>query len=582
MMSTNALLTSTQENHSATAAPSFLHQAVWPARLPYQLPIPNTTLWFNLEVTALRYASKTGCFFFGQAFSFQTIKNQAEKIAGWLQSKGVNKGDRVALFMQNCPQFIIAFYGVLRADAVVVPVNPMCKEEELEHYLQDSGAKVIICAADLAEIVQHVEQDPKRRVALEHVVVTHYSDAMPSSEQMLEVDKPNAAIDQWLRSTPDLASHYERWPEVLHRSYSLSASLSEPNDLAVLAYTSGTTGAPKGCMHSHRTLMANTVIGVWSQSTPAVVNLAVVPLFHITGLLSTVLAAVYIGSTSVILPRWDKDLAARLLAHYKVTHWTCIPTMVADVLGSSDYSSFGFSSLRYISGGGAPMPKALAQRLNDEFGLRFVEGYGLTETVATTHLNPPDKPKAQCIGIPVFGVDSRIIDPESLKELPQGEVGEIIIHGPSIFHGYWQDDKATKDAFVEKDGKLFFRSGDLGYIDEEGYFFLTDRIKRMINASGYKVWPAEVEMLLYKHPGIREACVIAAKDDYRGETVKAIVVLRDTHQDTSPESITEWAREHMAVYKVPRIVEFRQALPKSGSGKIMWKLLQDEENAKNA
>lgn len=584
MMSTQVSdpLDTAQNNQRSLANPSFLHQAVWPARLPYSLPVPETTLWFNLEVTAQRYPSKAAYFFFGRAFSFQDIKNQAEKIAGWLQSKGVKKGDRVALFMQNCPQFIIAFYGAMRADAVIVPVSPMSKDEELVHYLRDSGAKVVICAADLAEIVQQVETDPGQRAAIEHVLVTHYSDAMPSENEIKDMDRPSASIEAWLRATPQIPAHYDTWPVAINADFVLQDSLAKPDDLAVLPYTSGTTGAPKGCMHTHRTLMANTILGVWSQSTPAVVNLAVVPIFHITGLLATVLAAVYVGSTSVILPRWDRDLAARILANYGITHWTCIPTMVADVLGSADYSAFGFAHLKYISGGGAPMPKALAQRLKDEFGLGFVEGYGLTETVATTHLNPPDKPKAQCIGIPVFGVDSRVIDPETLEELPLGEVGEIVTHGPSVFKGYWQDEAATQAAFIEKDGKFFFRSGDLGYIDEEGYFFLTDRIKRMINASGYKVSPAEVELLLYKHPAIREACVIAAKDDYRGETVKAIVVLRDSHLDTSPAEIIEWAREHMAVYKVPRLIEFRAELPKSGSGKIMWKQLQEEENVKNA
>jgi len=210
----------------------------------------------------------------------------------------------------------------------------------------------------------------------------------------------------------------------------------------------------------------------------------------------------------------------------------------------------------------------------------FAEGYGLTETAAPSHSNPPERAKLQCLGIPFFGVDSRVVDPLTLKELPVGEVGEIITRGPMVFKGYWKHPEATAEAFVQFDGREFFRTGDLGRMDEEGYFFMTDRLKRMINASGFKVWPAEVEMLLYKHPAIQEACIISAKDAYRGETVKAVVVLRVAAKgQTTVEDIIGWARENMAAYKVPKIVQFVEALPKSGSGKVMWRLLQDQEAA---
>jgi fatty-acyl-CoA synthase len=223
----------------------------------------------------------------------------------------------------------------------------------------------------------------------------------------------------------------------------------------------------------------------------------------------------------------------------------------------------------------------VAERLQQTFGLTFAEGYGLTETAAPSHANPPERAKLQCLGIPIFGVDSRVVDPATLQELPSGEVGEIVTHGPMVFKGYWGHPDATRDAFVTIDGKPFFRTGDLGRVDEEGYFFITDRLKRMINASGFKVWPSEVELLLFKCPLVQEACVIAARDAYRGETVKAVIVLRDAVRATAHEQdIIDWAREHMAAYKVPRLVEFTEALPKSGSGKVMWRLLQDREAAR--
>ena len=284
------------------------------------------------------------------------------------------------------------------------------------------------------------------------------------------------------------------------------------------------------------------------------------------------------GTTTVILPRWDRELAGRLIARHRVTHWTCIPTMIIDLFGSPNYASFDLSSLKYLSGGGAAMPQAVAQRLIDEFGITFAEGYGLTETAAPTHSNPPERAKLQCLGIPVIGTDSRIIDPDTLQELPIGEAGEIVSSGSQVFKGYWGHPGATKAAFIELDGKTFFRTGDLGRMDEEGYFFITDRLKRMINASGYKVWPSEVELLLFKCPLVQEACVISARDVYRGETVKAVIVLRAEHRATAkPEDIVAWAREHMAAYKVPKLVEFVDALPKSGSGKVMWRLLQEKE-----
>ena len=280
------------------------------------------------------------------------------------------------------------------------------------------------------------------------------------------------------------------------------------------------------------------------------------------------------------MPRWDRELAGRLISQWKVTHWTNIPTMVIDLLASPRFDQYDLSSLVFIGGGGAAMPQAVAQRLFEQFGLRYAEGYGLTETAAPSHNNPADNPKQQCLGIPFLSVDARVVDPDTLQEMPTGEAGEIIIRGPQVFSGYWKRPDATEAAFIDFNGKKFFRSGDLGRVDEDGYFFITDRLKRMINASGFKVWPAEVEALMFKHPAIAEACVISTKDDYRGESVKAVVVLRDAAKgQTTEQDIIDWCRENMAVYKAPRVVQFVDALPKSGSGKVMWRLLQEKETS---
>ena len=228
------------------------------------------------------------------------------------------------------------------------------------------------------------------------------------------------------------------------------------------------------------------------------------------------------------------------------------------------------------------MPEAIAQKLHDLCKLTYIEGYGLSETMAPTHINPVDRPKKQCLGIPIFDTDARVINPDTLQELPVGEVGEIISHGPQVFQGYWKNPKASAEAFIEFDGKRFFRTGDLGRVDEEGYFYIVDRLKRMINASGFKVWPAEVEAMMYQNPHIQEACIIGSQDAYRGETVKAVVMLKEASRGkVAEQEIIDWCKANMAAYKYPRIVEFRDsALPKSATGKVQWRLLQEQENAK--
>ena len=554
------------------------HHAIWPKRLPRQLVVPETTLWFNLEVTAARYPNKVAYRFFGQCITFAELKDQAERLAGWLQVQGVSQGDRVLLFMQNCPQFVISFYAIVRADAVVVPVNPMNRADEFGHYITDAQARLAITTADLAGIVF----EANGRLAGEHrlplVLATRLAEALPA-EGIAAEEAPAAAIHDWLMSDPALPDGCKRWADALAQNHRPTAHGAEPGDLVLLPYTSGTTAMPKGCVHTHRSLMHNAVgAGLWGQAGAESVSLGVVPMFHITGMLYGVVASIYWGTTVVMLPRWDRELAGRLISRHQVTHWTCIPTMIIDLFGSPNYKTFDLSSLKYLSGGGAAMPHAVAERLQAEFGLTFAEGYGLTETAAPSHANPPERAKLQCLGIPIFGVDSRIINPDTLQEVAIGETGEIVTHGPMVFERYWGHPGATAEAFIQIEGKRFFRTGDLGRMDEEGYFFLTDRLKRMINASGFKVWPSEVELLLFKCPLVQEACVIAARDAYRGETVKALVVLRSDVRTTAKEQdIIDWSREHMAAYKVPKLVQFVDALPKSGSGKVMWRLLQEYE-----
>jgi fatty-acyl-CoA synthase len=554
----------------------------WPKRVPRSITPPQTPLWDNLAISARRYPDKPALVFFGSVITYAQLLQKAEQFAAYLYRLGVKKGDRVVLNMQNCPQLIIAHWAILRANAVVVPVNPMNRAEELKHYIIDPDAKVAITTGDLAAELASANDALEPSLRLDHLIVTQFTDAF---DVQVEGDNaPPAAWREWLLTRHALPTLHggtvHNWLEAVACQDKPPELTVKPADLAILPYTSGTTGLPKGCMHTQASIMHNAVASnLWGNGSAEAVSLVVVPMFHITGMVSVMHANIYIGATLVLMPRWDRDLAGRLISHYQVTHWTNIPTMVIDLMGSPNFEKFDLNSLVTIGGGGAAMPQAVAQRLFDQFGLRYVEGYGLTETAAPSHSNPPDAPKQQCLGIPFMGVDARVIDPETLAEMPQGEAGEIIMNGPQIFSGYWKRTDATKAAFIVIDSKSFFRSGDLGRIDEDGYFFITDRLKRMINASGFKVWPAEVEALMFRHPAIQEACIISTQDAYRGESVKAVVVLRATHKTTTDQEIIDWCRDNMAVYKMPRTVQFVDALPKSGSGKVMWRLLQDAEKA---
>lgn len=557
------------------------HYQFWPARLPHRITIPATSLWQNLAVSAMRYPDRAATVFFGSVLTWAQMKQATERLAARLQALGVAKGDRVLLDMQNSPQLIIAHFAILRADAVVVPVNPMNKADELQHYITDADARVAITTGEIAGELAAASDALPAGSGLAHLIVAQYTDGFDAAVQ--GDDAPPEQWRDWLLTQyplPALAGgQVHAWKDALAWDGPLAETTAGPQDLSVLPYTSGTTGAPKGCMHTHASVMHNAVAsGLWVNGSADMVGLLVVPMFHVTGMVGVMHASVYGGATMVLMPRWDREFAGRLISRWKVTHWSNIPTMIIDLLGSPNFASFDLSSLVYLGGGGAAMPAAVAQRLEDQYGLKYAEGYGLTETAAPSHFNPLDRPKQQCLGIPFLSTDSRVVDPETLQELPAGESGEIVTHGPEVFQGYWKRPDATAEVFFELDGKRFFRTGDMGRVDEDGYFFMTDRLKRMINASGFKVWPAEVEALMFKNPAIQEACIIGFKDAYRGESVKAVVVLRASHKgQVSEQDIIDWCREHMAAYKIPRKVQFVDSLPKSGSGKVLWRVLQETE-----
>jgi fatty-acyl-CoA synthase len=544
------------------------HFAHWPEGQPRTIEVPRHTVYRNLEASALRYPERTAIDYYGKRIQYADLKREVDALAGFLQQRcGVARGDRVLLYLQNCPQFVIAYYAIVRADAVVVPVNPMNRTEELRHYVEDSDAAVAIVGQD---VFKHLEP-----LGLKHVIVAAYSDYIDPATDLPLPDFVRAPIQRFS------SENVSYWRDALGEKLRPGEHAAQPEDLAAMPYTSGTTGKPKGCIHTHASVQATTVPYLyWRGVQDHSVVLSALPMFHVTGMQAGMNAPLHLASTIVLLSRWDRDCAAMQIERAKVTNWSAITTMMVDFLSNPDLRKYDLSSLKQLGGGGAAMPEAVARKLEEVIGLPFVEGYGLSETMAPTHINPPQRPKRQCAGIPFFNTDARVLDLESNREVSAGEVGEIVVHGPQVFRGYWKQPQASAEAFIEHDGKRFFRTGDLGYYDEEGYFFITDRLKRMINCSGFKVWPAEVEAMLYAHPAIQEACVIGARDEYRGETVKAFIVLRNASKQTTSKEIIDWAREKMAAFKVPRVVEFVNALPKTATGKILWRELQEKENRK--
>lgn len=499
--------------------------------MPRSLDLPRLRLHDLLVRAAERFPEKAATVFRGETLGYRALAARVEALAAHLQRRcGVQPGDRVVLDLQNGPDFITGLFGILRADAVAVPLSPANVATELKHYTEDSGAKVAVLEKDVA--------DRFAGLPLDEVVV----------------------MEDWRPETDAPAP-----------------SRSEFDDVCLMPYTSGSTGQPKGCMHTHATCLHNVAgSALWKHVTEDTVALATAPFFHVTGLVHSFLATVYAGGTIVIQRRWDPLEAARLVERHRCTHWDNVPTMVVDLLSHPEALRHDVSSLQSIFGGGSAMPEAIAQKLYEVCGVRYIEGYGMTETISQTHINPPHNPKQQCLGIPTFDTESRVVDPDSLRVLGPGEQGEIVVRGPQLLKGYWGKEKAFRASWCEVQGKPFFRTGDLGRTDEDGFFYISDRLKRMINAAGYKVWPAEVEAAMYQHPAIKECCVIAAPDARRGETVKVVVVLKPGAA-ASAEEILEWARGRMAAYKAPRLLQFVDALPRTPSGKLMWRALQEAE-----
>ena len=512
------------------------HFEVWPEGLPHRLEPLDGSVFDNLARTARERPETPAIVYYGRTLSYRELLNQVRRLAGFLTyDAGVSANDRVLLYLQNSPQLIIAYYAILAANAVVVPVNPMSRTAEVAHIAGDADARVIMFGSENADTVGALLASGDVR----HGVCARYHDYVGVNNDLPLPDVVSSAAEP----TPRHA--VTGWADALAAGRDAPPHDRRPQDWAVIPYSSGTTGNPKGCLHTNAT--TNAVIQAyarWIDMPPESRILATLPLFHVTGMQNSMNVPLFAGTTIILMTRWDRDTAATLIERHRVSSWRSITASVVDFLSNPSLARHDISSIRSIGGGGAQMPAPVARKLKEMLGLDFIEAYGLSETMAPTHINPVSAPKPQCLGIPIFGVDCRILDPVTGEELEPGSVGEIVTHGPQVFQGYWNNPPATDAVFLELDGKRYLKTGDLGYVDEEGYFFYVDRLKRMINASGYKVWPAEVEALMYAHPSIREVCIVGVPDTRRGETVKAFVVpLADADTPDEKRSVPGAGRE---------------------------------------
>jgi long-chain acyl-CoA synthetase len=547
----------------------------YPPGVPEHVQVPQENLARLLADAARDYPHAPAFHFEGRTTSYAELAEQAWRFAGALAGLGVTKGTRVGLILPNSPQVIVAFFATLRLGGVVVLNNPLYTERELEHQLGDAGVEVLVCLDLLYERVKPLRQ----RLGIREVIVTSMLDELPVLKRVLA---PYTRRGREASATVSKDEPVQRWRELLRRvdEKPREAGVDPSSDLALLQYTGGTTGVAKGVMLSHANLSANVEqVRAWfPDADPGhEVMMAVLPFFHVYGLTVCLLLGVRLRAALVLLPRFDLSAVVASIDRLRPTLFPGVPSMYVAINNAVADGGHDLSSIKACLSGAAPLPLEVAERFERFSGGRLVEGYGLSESSPVALANPIyGKRKAGTIGMPLPDTLASVVDPDDpSRALPPGQSGELALRGPQVMLGYWNRPEET--AQVLRDGWLL--TGDMAVMDDEGYFTIVDRKKDLIIAGGYNIYPREVEEVLYQHPKIQEACVAGVPDQYRGETVKAFVVLRPGERATS-EEIREFAKGRLAAYKVPRSVEFRDELPKTLVGKVLRRALVEEERAK--
>jgi long-chain acyl-CoA synthetase len=519
----------------------------------------------HLRKTVEIHGDRRAICYFDRTVSYRELDEMSDAFAFGLKDLGIKKGDRVALYLQNIPQFIIAQYGIWKIGGIVVPLNPMYKEKELTYYFTDASVRVVVCMESLfGDSLRKVGEETK----VEHVITTSELDFLNEKNRVPAIMK--GAEKSRKPGTIDFMDLLEK-----NRGKHPAGMKLSPADVAYLTYTSGTTGPPKGAMNTHGNVVFNSEVyrHCW-KLTPSEVMLGVAPLFHVTGMIGHIGAAVSTGASLVLFYRFDTRTALQMIERWKATSTIGAITIFIALMNDPEVGRYDLSTFKKVYSGGAPVIPAVVERFEKMTGTYIHNVYGLTESTSPAHLVPlglraPVDPStgAISIGVPIPSHAARIMDlqdPE--KELPPGEVGELAIKGPGIIPGYWNKPEETAHAI--RDGWLF--TGDVGTTDEKGWFYLLDRKKDMIIASGFKVWPREVEDAIYLHPAVREVAVVGVPDPYRGETVKAFVALKEGFKEKVKEDeIVAFCRDRMAAYKYPRQVEFVEEVPKTATGKFL-------------
>jgi long-chain acyl-CoA synthetase len=515
-----------------------------------------------------RSADRPFIHYFDSSITFGAADSLSDGLARGLYELGIRRGERVAVYVQNIPQFVLAQLAAWKLGAITVPVNPMLKQRELEFTLNDSGAAVLITLETLY-----------RDVAAAVVPATPVRAVVTTSELDF-LDAPFPALLAEVRRSQPAGTHDLLELALAHAGQELDRVVLGPDDVAFLTYTSGTTGPPKGAMNTHRNVVFNAqVYRDWIHLGEDDVVLGIAPLFHITGLIAHVAVATLVPMPLVLFYRFDVDTLAEMVERYRATFTVAAITAFIGLMNHPTAHERDLSSFTKLYSGGAPIAPTTVEAYEQRFGTYIHSVYGLTETTSPSHMVPfgtraPVDPAsgALAVGLPVFNTMSTIVD-EDRRELPAGDAGEIAISGPQIVPGYWEKPDDTRQTMPG--GVLY--TGDVGLMDEEGWFYVVDRKKDMINAAGYKVWPREVEDILYAHPAVREAAVVGVPDDYRGESVKAFISLK-AGQSAEETELIEFCKERMAAYKYPRRIEILDELPKTPTGKILRRELRADPN----
>ncbi|ANE48997.1 long-chain fatty acid--CoA ligase [Paenibacillus swuensis] len=547
----------------------------YPAEVAPTYAYPKQNLAQFLLDTSQKFPDRPALYFMGKTINYVNLLEACYRFANGLTGLGLKKGDRVAIMLPNIPQTVIAFYGTLLAGGIVVNTNPLYMEGELRHQLNDSGSKFMVTLDLLLPRIRKV----KSSTPLQHVIVTSIKDYLPFPKNVLYGLKQRKEGNVVKLTEED---HAHVFTEFVNKA-SGSPILSKVNaveDTAVLQYTGGTTGVAKGVMLTHYNLVANTLqTSHWNYNAEEGKErfLGAIPIFHVFGLTVLMSQSVLIGGMLILVPKFEIEQVLKTIDKMKPTVFPGAPTMYIGLINHKDINKYDLSSIQVCISGSAPLPLEVQERFEEITGGKLIEGYGLTEASPVTHANNIwGKRKIGKIGIPFPDTEARVVDSNTGTEVATGEIGEIIIRGPQIMKGYWN--RPEESSMVLRNGWLY--TGDLATQDEDGFFAIVDRKKDLIIASGFNIYPREIEEVLYEHPYVKDACAVGVPDQYRGETVKAFIVLKDNAPDVTEAELEAWCREHLAAFKVPRKFEFRETLPKTIVGKVLRRKLLEEESTK--